>query len=1178
MRRLRGGPDGGKRKGALTQQVLTGVLVLLIAVPLAIAALHPGFAGAAPAPDPGQVWVTSAERGLAARVNQPIEELDASIALDDPAAEVLQGGGEAFLVDRAAGIVGRLDPAAVELRERISVPVGAEVDWAAGVLSILEPASGRLWAVPTDVALAFDAQTSDPIATLGANARAAVAEDGAVVAYGPASSAIIRLPKDGALQRTVLRQSAMEDVEISAVGARPVLLDRDRSVLVFDDGREAALAANAIRLQEPGPAAEHVVVATADAMLLVPFRGDKVESISSGGSSARDGADPDPLAVARPVRIGPCVYGAWGMTAAVASQCAGQQAKELRITDPLRGGELRFRVSGEQIVLNNLATGAAYLPDRNLRVVEGWDRLAPAEAAEPPMPEPDALARLLAGRTAQNHAPELVDDVAGVRPGRTAIIPVLANDADSDGDLLVVDDLRGEVPAEFGEVALVDGGRAVQVRAAEGASGSVQLEYIAGDGRPGGVARAYLTIRAADEGANAAPETGRLETAAVELGQSASVEVLSGWTDPDGDHLRLVAAEGSAQTAVRFTPDGTITATASGGEPGVREVEYRVSDGVRESFGRLRLDVRAAGSLAPIAAPDAVAGEAGGLLAARVLENDRAPSGQPIALTGIRELDGASGSAAFDAASGEVTLATTAPGTYYVEYAAAAGAAATHGLVRFDVLEPGSGAASAAPTAAQDVVFLAPGAQASIDLTANDISPSGRVLGVAGIDLAPAAEAPGLAIELLDRSIARISSTAGLPHEIRIPYTVGDGLASAAGELVIVQVGAPADDGGPRAADDAVRLRAGEAASVPVLANDRSVQPLSLDQRLLSPVPAGGAAFVDGDRVAIVAPDAPGLHAVTYGVTDARGRQARASLAIEVVAIDEAANAPPAPAERVARVGAGEAIRIDLPLTGLDPDGDATTLREVLDAPQLGEVREIGPSWIVYAARPDAGGTEELRYTLDDGHHGVGEGVLRIGVVQPEGAAAPLALDDVVRLRPDRTTTIAPLANDAHPAGLGIALEAPDPGLAGGAELGVEGDLLRIRPPAGASFLSIPYEIRSADGSRARALIHVVVDPAAPLPAPTARDVAAPAAAPGEELVLDPRDGAVNPSGTAAELTTRLGAAHAAGGGAPARVRLLDDGRVAVVPGAARTIVPVELVDPATGLAGGAILLVPAAS
>ena len=81
--------------------------------------------------------------------------------------------------------------------------------------------------------------------------------------------------------------------------------------------------------------------------------------------------------------------------------------------------------------------------------------------------------QFLPERTEENHPPEAVDDSFGVRPGRSTILPVLANDTDQDGDVLTA--VPGE-GAAGGTVSQAQDGLALRLNAAEDASGTITTQ------------------------------------------------------------------------------------------------------------------------------------------------------------------------------------------------------------------------------------------------------------------------------------------------------------------------------------------------------------------------------------------------------------------------------------------------------------------------------------------------------------------------------------------------------------------------------------------------------------------------------------------------------------------------------------------------------------------------------
>lgn len=1168
----------------IPQTVLTSILVVLITVPLGIAALHPGYAGSKPKPEPAQIWAVNEAAGLAARVNTTIEEFDASIPLPE-GGKLIQDGLRTFIFDKQGRALARVDEPRAELMDRIHVPEDAQISASAGTISILEPRTGKLWAIPADGPLEFDVHTMQPFAELGPNAQMVTTDKGSTVGYGPNQGMIVRQegPRGG-VSRTPVPYTDVTNFELTTVGERPVILDRGADRLLIDGQREIALSVIALHVQQPGPENKRVLIATGDTVMQIELdepqkplfqrRGGnrtdpKPDDLSAGGSLPR-GAKPDARGVSRPVRMGNCIYGAWGISASIASQCQGQEPRQLHIVDPLDGGTLEINHNSREVVVNNLANGQVYLPERNLRQITGWETLVPPEPKAAEGFTPDALADMIAGRTAQNHAPQLVDDVAGIRPGRTSIIRPLLNDSDSDADILTIEDVRGAVPPEFGDVKIIEHGRALQVTASEHARGSVQLGYIASDGRAGGVSMADLTLRAIEYEANRSPDTSRRDEVAVELGESVSFNVADSWADPDGDPLKLVSASADPATRIEARADGELQITADGGKEGERAVRYEMSDGRRSAFGTLWVSVRAAGTLNPLANSDRAEGRAAEKIELNVLENDEARSAQSLRLTSIRELDGGVGGASFDATQGTVSYEAAAPGSYYVEYTVAAGGKESLGIARFDVRDPNDH--SGELSAAQDVLYLEPGASASIDLTANDVAPGGGTVGVSELVRPDAHTAPDLAVELRDGAIARVSSRGALSAPVRIPYTAHDGHSSAVGELLVVPVARNTSTAAPRAHDDAVTVRASSSVAVDVLANDESkrgqgiASELTVDAQLLAK-PEAGEAFVDGSTVRYLAPEQAGTYTVSYGVTDADGRQSKAKVTFTVLATNAENHAPDKPL-RTVRVLAGSTSDILFPLTGNDPDGDFTRVTGISGTQAFGTLTLEGPDHLRYTANEGTTGAEEFKVTVEDSFGASVTGVLRVVVMpRPAQEAAPAAADDEVTVRPGQLASVHPLRNDASASGAPLRLHSVDETNTAGATVSVLVDsVLSVQAPANATFFSIPYEVVDEHGRRARAFVHVTIDASAPLASLEVPDVSVQAVSGQREAsVIDLRSGVLDPSGGNRLNVTLVGDAEG--------ITQNADGTISVTPMQRYRVQRYTVRDPETGAEGSGILV-----
>src|SRR5690606_28172181 len=121
-------------------------------------------------------------------------------------------------------------------------------------------------------------------------------------------------------------------------------------------------------------------------------------------------------------------------------------------------------------------TGNVWLVDENMRLVENWEDVTPPEEQETEQigDEKSAIQSFedtLAERTEMNRAPIANDDDFGARPGRTTILPLLDNDTDPDGDVLVISDWD-RIAETTGRMDAIDGGRALQFTPAPGFVGS----------------------------------------------------------------------------------------------------------------------------------------------------------------------------------------------------------------------------------------------------------------------------------------------------------------------------------------------------------------------------------------------------------------------------------------------------------------------------------------------------------------------------------------------------------------------------------------------------------------------------------------------------------------------------------------------------------------------------------
>lgn len=1142
-------------------------IALLAGVPVTFAVLHQGFPVSDVDLQARDVWVTNGDALLAGRLNRQIEELNGSVSAQSPELDVVQNGSDVFLFDPGLGSLSRIDPSYTTLVEPAELPPGSSVALGGETLAILSP-EGDLWALDVANTLVFD-PSSAPAVELGRGAQITVTQDGVVLATSVEDQLVARLPAPGA-EVTTAPLAVPEESLLAAVGDRLVLLDTEANRLVRENGSVVELPDAAYRIQQTGPAADEVVLATADSLLLVADGGD-VRTVPAELANPVANAD----GVSAPVVVDGCIHGAWGGAQRYLLVCDGAEPRAEDIAQRTQGSRLEFRVNGSVVALNDLDTGNVWLLDEEMRLVANWDEVTPPEEQETEEGDEKASTQsfedTLAERTEVNRPPVARDDEYGVREGRTTILAVLDNDTDPDGDVLTIP-RHGDVPEAVGRLDVIDGGRALQFTPAPGAT-SASFRYTVDDGRAGGVAEANVTIRVVPDDANTAPDARRETLVSVESGGSIDYNVLADFVDPDGDDIYLVDASATSTDLVRFTPDGTLTFEHRSGSPGEKEIAVTVSDGVLATTGTFTVRVEPRGSLSPIGTPDFRTAFVGESVAIQPLENDLAPNGEALTLLGVDDVP-TDAIVAPNLERGTVTFSSPAEGTYYFLYSLAAGPSSSIGIVRVDVLPDPD--AVIPPVAVKDTAFLRAGEPSVVEVLANDVSPDGSVLAVQSVDTEGIA--PGVTVEALGNAVIRISSSTALTTQTQFRYTVSDGVSTATAGVTIVPVPPIVNRQPPIAKDDQVRVRAGDVVSADVLRNDEHPDQarLILQEELVETDEAGaGLVFVGDGMVRYQAGEVPGEYSVVYRVADQYGESATARVTFVVVAEDAASNQPPVPLPQTARVFAGATIPIELPLGGIDPDGDSVVIVGVERPPFLGVVESVTPTTIQYTADRNSGGTDTIAYVVEDPFGAQAVGILTIGVIpRPSEVPAPNAVDDEIEMQPGRTATVSVVLNDSDPSGYVLELEEDllevDPGITAT----VEGSKIVVEAPEEEGTFSVRYAITNNNGGDDDAFLVVRVTEDAQPVFPVATDYYVPVEdVAGEDDLEVSLEGLIaSPGGRDDELVVTVE------GPSAGRATVVDDAQAIVVtPGERRTAIAYRVTNPDDGLSATAFLVVPPA-
>ncbi|HEV2796722.1 MAG TPA: Ig-like domain-containing protein, partial [Nocardioides sp.] len=867
-------------------------------------------------------------------------------------------------------------------------------------------------------------------------------------------------PTFGKPSTTPLPGDAGQVSDVTTVGERVVTLDGDSGVLRVLDGATASVPAGSL-LQQAGPAYDAVLVGAPEGLLSVDLDSGDVTTITSSFSGS-------PV---RPVRLGACVFGAWsGGLGAVATQCGSRDLME----DTLSGNatSLAFRVNRGEIVLNDANSGTVWdvEQDRPIRI-DNWEAFTSKKQSENDENDNENPS------DADRRPPQAKPDSYGVRAGRTTVLHPLDNDSAPEGRLLSIVDV--DQPTGGARVEISPDGQTLVLQMPQSARPAT-FDYVIDDGRNGLSGRATVTVDVRNDTANEPPalrEAYEKPVYRVPHGGALSVPVLADWRDDrDGDTLLLDSAKavGGDETgaAARTTADGRIRFTAptaaADGQQTVR-VEFAVTDGrsapVKKS---LSFQVQAPNdqdTFPPSAEPDVVRGEVGRPIKIRPLLNDL-PGSDPDTPNAELSLGGKvpqqpGGKVVTDLDSGQLTFTGDRAGTYFLSYDAGYGnATLDEGTIRVDV--KASPKRAAAPIAMPDTLTVYGQAPGIVDVLANDLDPAGGLLVVQRA----AGDRDGqLDVAIIDGRWLRISAVQPdlSPRTQTISYTISNGASSGIrGEVVVTQRAAPADNT-PVTAGDRVVVRAGASVSAPVLDNDVSPagDRLTLVSDLVdSETPGGldvvapidvtgdvGRAFVSGRVVRYVAPDdieERDTYEVTYVARNLEGKKASGVLRVTVVPTDDP-NDPPEPPTLESRVTSADSVKIRVPGTGVDRNGDPVTVTGITSAPRLGRIVDYGGNFLEYEAYPRTVGTDEFTYSVVDSQGAFATGTVRVAVVEGTQPQPPLAVEDRLTVAPGRTATFDPLANDFIAPGDSVEvalLDGPDD-----AKLDPETNLVTLKAP-----------------------------------------------------------------------------------------------------------------------------------
>jgi len=1084
----------------------------------------------------GGVWITKTSSLLVGHFNHESTVLDGGLRTTGEDYDILQDAANVLVVDEGASTVTAVDPARVSMGDSAGIPSASKVAMGNKTAAILDRESGNLWVVPLKGIASFEIEGVDPVAELGDKADITVASDGTVFGLSSERGEVVTVPVDTEGEAEDPSTASLGEVDaseqptITAVGRTPVVLDRAAGVVIAPGGLRTEISdADGAVLQQASAETDAVAVATKSNLVEVPLDGSEPTMTSAGGNGVP----------AAPVWLRGCTYGAWAGSASFIRECPGDAND---VNESVEGAEeatsLAFRVNRDVIILNDAVGGAAWLADESLQRVDNWNDLTPPEGETENQDDSteETVETTLPERSEINTPPIAEDDSFGVRPGASALLPVVDNDNDPDGDVLVA--AMAEAQPSIGTVQPIFNGGSLQIAVEEEASGTSSFQYEVDDGR-GGKDTATVTLAVHPLDVNGAPILKRKTALTVESGGTVSYNVLPDWIDPDGDDIYLKEVVAAPGDEVEFSTDGQLTYKATASLQGRKEVQVTVADGFNEvTTATITLDVRAPGTTKPKTNADHVVTRVGEQITVVPLANDTSSGREQLRLGRVDEVAGAT--VVPDFGNDSFTFSAPAVGVYYVQYLATAGPENGEGLVRIDVTEAAE--VDLPPVAVRDVALLPTGGDVLIGVLSNDTDPAGGILVVQSVSLEPNS---GISVSVLNHETLRITDQGTLEEQVRISYRISNGKQSAEGEVVVVPIPTPEKILQPVANPDTATVRAGDVVTIPVLDNDThpSDDAMHVESELIETVdPEDGEAFVSQDAVRFKAGDEAKTVYLTYEVVDSREQKAAGYVTIQILPVDEVTNAAPRPRDLVARALSGGEVNIAVPLDGIDADGDSVELIDVSSSPTKGRIVEIAPNYLTYEAFDDSTGVDVFKYRVRDRLGKEGTATIRVGIAPAEQInQAPYAVKDAVVVRPGREIAVPVLLNDSDPEGDKVSLvkdglEVPE---IDGLSARVSGDRVLVQAPNRPLETSLQYTVSDSRGATATAVLQITVDEDVPLQAPVARD--------DRLRPIDLKDGALtadlailendeDPDGTTDRLDVEVGAG----------ATLLENGKVRV--------------------------------
>ena len=352
------------------------ILVLLVVALCIAGVIYKGAEVTQVNVNDGGIWVTNKSKQMVGHLDYEARILDGALRTEATNFDVGQAGETVTVSDLTSLTVAPVNVTQVSLGSPTALPAGSSAMQGGDVLGVLNAADGTLW---TTSATAPSPASLSEGAALASNMGASsfvTGLDGSVYSLS-ASGTLTTVTHQGTVDQTSTGQiegiPADARLSMTVVGDQVVALDSQSNTLFLPGNKQLNLSAAGVEeggiLQQAGPKADSVLLATPSALVSIPLVGGAptITPSTEGGVSGTPAA---------PVRHEGCAYGAWSVSGAYMRACDDPSANRQMVVDTLTSArEIVFRTNRKAIVLNDVAQGSVWMPDSNMVLMDNWDEV-----------------------------------------------------------------------------------------------------------------------------------------------------------------------------------------------------------------------------------------------------------------------------------------------------------------------------------------------------------------------------------------------------------------------------------------------------------------------------------------------------------------------------------------------------------------------------------------------------------------------------------------------------------------------------------------------------------------------------------------------------------------------------------------------------------------------------------